>query len=185
MLVADMPYLSYQISKEQAIANAGRFLKEGGAHAVKLEGGAAVADTIADMVAYGIPVMGHLGMTPQSVHLFGGYRKQARTEEAVEQLVKDALLLEDAGAFSVVLELVPPAAAKRVTEALRIPTIGIGAGPHCDGQVLVVNDMLGMDERFAPKHARRYLELHDLLRTAFRQYAEDVRGGEFPPAEEE
>lgn len=180
MLVADMPYLSYQISKEQAIANAGRFLKEAGAHAVKLEGGAAVADTVADLVACGIPVMAHVGMTPQSIHLFGGYRKQARTEEGVDQLVKDTLLLEEAGAFSVVLELVPPAAAKRVTEALRIPTIGIGAGPHCDGQVLVVHDMLGMDERFAPKHARRYLELHDLLRKAFQQYAEDVRGGEFP-----
>lgn len=180
MVVADMPYLSYQASRQQAIENAGRFLKVGGAHAVKLEGGSAVSETVASLVDVGIPVMGHLGMTPQSVHLFGGYRQQARTSDARKRLVEDGRLLEEAGAFSVVLELVPQAAAAEVTAALRIPTIGIGAGSACDGQVLVVNDMLGMDERFAPKHARRYLELHDLLKKAFREYAADVRQGTFP-----
>jgi len=180
MVVADMPYLSYQISRPQALENAGRFLKEGGAHAVKLEGGAAVAETVADMVAIGIPVMGHLGMTPQSVHLFGGYRKQARTESGQDKLVEDALALQEAGAFSMVLELVPPEAARKVTEAVKIPTIGIGAGPACDGQVLVMHDMLGMDERFKPKHAKRYVELHSILRDAFSAYADDVRSGRFP-----
>lgn len=180
MIVADMPYLSYQVSRRQAVENAGRFLKEAGAHAVKLEGGAAVVETVAELVAIGIPVMGHLGMTPQSVHLFGGYAKQARTQEAQDLLVEDALALEEAGAFAIVLELIPDDAAHRVTEALRIPTIGIGAGPYCDGQVLVVNDMLGMDDRFTPRHAKQYAKLHEVLRKAFREYADDVRGGKFP-----
>lgn len=180
MVVADMPFMSYQPSVEVALQNAGRFLQEAGAHAVKLEGGARVADTVRQLVASGIPVMGHIGMTPQSVNVFGGFVRQAQTVDDQKVLVEEALALQEAGVFSVVLELIPEEAARRVTEALKVPTIGIGAGAACDGQVLVVHDMLGMDERFRPKHAKRYLELHDLLRQAFRQYAEDVRTGTFP-----
>ncbi len=180
MVVADMPYLSYQSSRKQAIENAGRFLKEGGADAVKLEGGAAVAETVADLVAIGIPVMGHIGMTPQSVHLFGGYVRQGKSAEAIEILMTDARILQDAGAFSVVLELMSVDAARRVTEAVEIPTIGIGAGPYCDGQVLVVNDMLGMDERARLKHVKQYAKLHKTMSDAFKAYASDVREGRFP-----
>ncbi len=180
MLVVDMPFMSYQPGRQMALENAGRFIKEAGAQGVKLEGGAAVADRVADMVSAGIPVLGHLGMTPQSVHVFGGYVKQAKSPQSQEALVADAQLLQRAGAFGIVLELIPPAAAARVTEAVDIPTIGIGAGPDCDGQVLVVNDMLGMDERFSPKHSRQYAQLHEVMRSAFSEYAADVRGGRFP-----
>ncbi len=184
MVVADMPFLSYQTSRKDAVANAGRFLKEGGAHAVKLEGGARVAETVASLVDMGIPVMGHLGMTPQSINTLGGYVRQGRSEDAAEALLDDARVLAEAGVFSIVLELVMPEAAERVTKAVSVPTIGIGAGPHCDGQVLVVNDMLGMDGDFRPKHARRYMELHSLLTDAFTRYAADVRSGEFPGSHE-
>ncbi len=180
MLVVDMPFMSYQTSIPSALENAGRFLKEAGAQGVKLEGGAEVAETVAKLVQAGIPVLGHLGMTPQSVHAFGGYVKQARSADAQEKLISDAQALQDAGAFAIVLELIPSEAAAQVTQAVEIPTIGIGAGSGCDGQVLVVNDMLGMDERFAPKHSRQYARLHEIMRSAFESYAEDVRFGRFP-----
>ena len=180
LLVSDMPFLSYQISPEDALRNAGRFIKEGGAEAVKLEGGEPIAETIHRIVNAGIPVMGHLGLTPQSINQLGGYKVQARTEEAVERLVSDALALEQAGVFSIVLEKIPAAAAKRVTEAVRVPTIGIGAGPDCDGQILVTHDMLGLFEKFRPKFVRIYSELGMQIREAFAQYVEDVKTGDFP-----
>ena len=183
LVVADMPFMSYQSGRKQALENAGRFLKEGGARAVKLEGGARVAETVASLVAAGIPVMGHIGMTPQSVNVTGGYVRQGVSPDAAAELEEDARALEEAGAFAVVLELVDPPVAARITQLLEIPTIGIGSGPHCDGQVLVMHDMLGMDASFRPRHAKRYLELHALLREAFTSYAEDVRGGRFPSEE--
>ena len=183
LVVADMPFMSYQAGRKQALENAGRFLKEGGAKAVKLEGGARAAETVAFLTSAGIPVMGHIGMTPRSVNVTGGYLRQGTSEEAAAALEEDARALEEAGAFAVVLELVSPPVAARVTGLLEIPTIGIGSGPDCDGQVLVMHDMLGMDEHFRPRHAKRYMELHALLREAFTAYAEDVRAGRFPSEE--
>lgn len=180
LLVADMPFLSYQISTEDALRNAGRFIKEGRAEAVKLEGGEPMAETVNRIFNAGIPVMGHLGLTPQSINKFGGYKVQARTEEAVEQLVVDAIALEQAGAFSIVLEKIPAVAAKRVTEKLKIPTIGIGAGPYCDGQILVTHDMLGLFEKFRPKFVRIYAELAREIRESSARYVEDVKKGSFP-----
>ncbi len=183
LVVADMPFMSYQTGRRAALENAGRFLKEGGAKAVKLEGGARAAETVASLVSAGIPVMGHIGMTPQSVNVTGGYHRQGTTDEAAAALEEDARALEEAGAFAVVLELVSPPVAERISGLLEIPTIGIGSGPACDGQVLVMHDMLGLDERFRPRHAKRYLELHSLLREAFTAYADDVRSGRFPAEE--
>lgn len=181
MVVADLPFGSYQSSASSALAAATRFLKETGAHAVKLEGGQRVAHQVEELVAAGVPVLAHLGLTPQSVHAFGGYRVQGRGE-AGEQLLHDAKALQAAGAFAVVLECVPADLAARVTAALSIPTVGIGAGPHCDAQVLVWQDMMGLSPR-TPKFVRRYANLADILREAVASYAGDVLGGTFPAAE--
>ena len=182
MVVADLPFGSYQASSRDALGAATRFLKESGAHAIKLEGGRRIARQAEDLVAAGVPVMAHLGLTPQSVHAFGGYRVQGRGEDG-EQLLQDAKTLEAAGAFAVVLECVPTPLAARVTETLSIPTIGIGAGPDCDAQVLVWQDMAGLSPR-TPKFVRQYADVGSVLRDAASAYAEDVRSGNFPgPAE--
>lgn len=183
MVVGDMPFLSYQINVEEAVENAGRFLQEAGAHAVKLEGGRPMVETISRIVDVGIPVMGHLGMTPQSVHKFGGFRLQGKTESDAERIFNDAKALEQAGVFAIVLELVPTELAKRITEAVSVPTIGIGAGPHCDGQVLVTNDLLGLYGEFHPKHAKKYANLSDVMLEAFKSYVEEVKAGKFPGPE--
>ena len=181
MIVADLPFMSYQVSPEQAVQNAGRLMKEGGAQAVKLEGGAAIVPTVQRIVVAGIPVMGHLGLTPQSVHQLSGYRVQGRTAEVASQLLADAAALEAAGAFSIVLECVPAASLPaRSAAASTIPTIGIGAGPECDGQVQVIYDLLRLFTDFTPRHARRYAELGEAIKTAVRQYADDVIAGTFP-----
>jgi 3-methyl-2-oxobutanoate hydroxymethyltransferase len=182
MVVADLPFGSYQASAGAALTAATRFLKEAGAHAIKLEGGQRVAHQVEDLVAAGIPVMAHLGLTPQSVHAFGGYRVQGRGEDG-ERLLHDAKTLEAAGAFSVVLECVPAPLAARVTEALSIPTIGIGAGPDCDAQVLVWQDMAGLSPR-APKFVRKYADVAGVLRDAATAYAADVASGAFPAPEQ-
>lgn len=184
LLVADMPFLSYQVSREEAIQNAGRFLKEAGAEAVKVEGGQHVTETIHYMVQCGIPVMGHLGLTPQSIHEFGGYKVRATSQGDAQRLVEDALALEQAGVFSIVLEKIPADLAQEVTDRLAVPTIGIGAGKHCDGQVLVTLDMLGLFEKFKPKFVRRYAELGAEIRKACLRYAADVREGKFPNSDE-
>ncbi len=182
MVVADLPFGSYQASSRDALGAATRFLKESGAHAIKLEGGRRIARQVEDLVAAGVPVMAHLGLTPQSVHAFGGYRVQGRGEDG-EQLLQDAKTLEAAGAFAVVLECVPTPLAARVTETLSIPTIGIGGGPDCDAQVLVWQDMAGLSPR-TPKFVRQYADVGSVLRDAASAYAQDVRSGNFPgPAE--
>lgn len=181
MVVADLPFGSYQASPAAALATAARFMKEAGAHAVKLEGGLRVARHVEELVAAGVPVMGHLGLTPQSVHAFGGFRVQGRGEDG-ERLLHDAKALEAAGAFSMVLEGIPAALGARITEALHIPTIGIGAGPGCDAQVLVWQDMAGLSSR-SPKFAKRYADIADVLRTAATAFATDVASGGFPTEE--
>jgi 3-methyl-2-oxobutanoate hydroxymethyltransferase len=183
LVFVDLPFLTYQVSISEAIRNAGRVLQETGAHGVKLEGGRPMAPTVAALVERGIPVVGHLGLTPQSVHALGGYRVQGREETAANRLVEDAKSLEAAGACSVVLELIPAALAGRVTQALTIPTIGIGAGPHCDGQVLVLHDMLGLNEGFAPKFLKHFGRLGEAVREAVRSYAAEVREGKYPGKE--
>lgn len=180
LLVGDMPFLTYQTSTEEAIRNAGRFLKEAGMHAVKIEG--PLFELAEALVSRGIPVMGHLGLTPQSVHAMGGYRVQARTDEAAERLLADALSLDKSGVFSLVLEGIPTEVAKGVTEAVAMPTIGIGAGPHCDGQVLVINDLLGLNER-VPKFVKKYANLREEIARAVRAFADDVEAGAFPDEE--
>ena len=180
LVVGDMPFMSYQASEEEAIRNAGRFLKETGCQAVKLEGGRVVAPLIQKLVDHGIPVMAHVGLTPQSVHQFGGYRIQGRTAKQAEALLADALAVEEAGAFSVVLELVAAPVARVISDRLEIPTIGIGAGPHCDGQVLVFHDMLGIDPGYQPRHAKRYAEVGQTILEAVRAYVDDVHGAAFP-----
>ena len=175
LVVADMPFLTYQISAEQAMRNAARLFQEGGAAAVKLEGGRAVADTVGRITSAGLPVMGHVGLTPQHVHRLGGMRQQARDDDAAEELISDALALEDAGAFAVVLEAIPDPVAKEVTSRLKIPTIGIGAGPHCDGQVLVSYDVLGLFDGFVPPFVKQYAQLGELILNAVKNYADDVR----------
>lgn len=183
LLVGDMPFLSYQVSVEAAVNNAGRFLQEGGMDAVKLEGGRERLDTVRAIVNAGIPVMGHLGLTPQSVHQLGGFRPQGRTAATGRQLLEDSLLLEQAGCFSLVLESIPGRLAALVSERLSIPTIGIGAGVNCDGQVLVLHDMLGLFDRFSPKFVRQYAKLSLEMEKAFRAYIEEVQTGCFPAAE--
>lgn len=183
MVVVDLPFLSYQVTPEDAIRNAGRVLQATDAAAVKLEGGTTMAPTIRALVDRGIPVMAHIGLTPQSVHALGGYRVQGREEAAAERLLADARAVEDAGAFAVVLELVPSALAARITKALTIPTVGIGAGLGCDGQVLVLPDMLGMNPGFTPKFLKRYADLDGVIRAAVSSFAEDVRGGRYPGPE--
>jgi 3-methyl-2-oxobutanoate hydroxymethyltransferase len=183
LVFVDLPFLTYQVSPTEAIRNAGRVLQESGAHGVKLEGGRPMAETVRALVDRGIPVIGHLGLTPQSVHALGGYRVQGRDAAAAERLLADAAALEEAGACGVVLELLPSALAKRITAALTIPTIGIGAGAGCDGQVLVLHDMLGLNEMFNPKFLKRYAELGEAVRTAVRSYAAEVRDGTYPGPE--
>jgi len=182
-VVADLPFLSYNLSAEQALINGGRLLTEARVQAVKLEGGRHVADTVHRLVDAGIPVMGHLGFTPQSVYAFGGYAVQGRTEAAADALFEDALALEAAGAFSVVLEMVPAALALAVTRALKIPTIGIGAGAGTSGQVLVAHDMLGLFFGRTPRFAKRYADVAKVMEAAFGQYAKEVRSGAFPAPE--
>lgn len=184
LVVADLPFLSYQVSPEQAVANAGRLLKEAGAQAVKLEGGLAVAPTVRRISEAGIPVMGHIGLTPQAVHQLGGYRVQGRRLEVAQRLLAEAAALEAAGAFSLVLEGVPAPLAARLTASLKIPTIGIGAGVGCDGQVQVLHDLLGLFTDFVPRHARRYAELGEAIKDAARRYTADVEAGTFPTAKE-
>jgi 3-methyl-2-oxobutanoate hydroxymethyltransferase len=181
--VADMPFLSYQVSPETAMANAGRLLKEADAQAVKLEGGREHAEIVQKMTRAGIPVMAHLGLTPQSVHQLGGYKVQGKKEDAAEKMMQDAVMLEEAGAFSLVLECVPEKLAAEITGALSIPTIGIGAGVHCDGQVLVINDMLGMNDRMTPKFVKKYANLSHEIRNAVKHYIQDVKTSAFPDAE--
>jgi 3-methyl-2-oxobutanoate hydroxymethyltransferase len=183
LVVVDLPFLSYQVTVEDAIRNAGRVLQATDAPAVKLEGGVTMAPTIRALVDRGIPVMGHIGLTPQSVHALGGYRVQGREAVAAERLLADAQAVEEAGAFSVVLELVPAALAAQVTKALTIPTIGIGAGPDCDGQVLVLPDMLGMNPGFTVKFLKRYADLDSVIRAAVSAYGDDVRAGRYPGQE--
>ncbi len=179
LVIADMPFLSYQVSVEEAVRNAGRLLQAGAA-AVKLEGGAAVVDRVEAMTRFGIPVMGHLGMTPQSVHRYGGYKVQGKGADQAEELLADARALEAAGAFALVLEAVPAKLAKTITQALSIPTIGIGAGPSCDGQVLVLYDLLGLFDQFVPKFVKPYAHLKADALQALRRYREEVEQGKFP-----
>ncbi len=183
-VIADMPFMSYQASPADALRNAGRLLKEGGAQSVKLEGGIRVAETVRQLVESGIPVMGHLGLTPQSVNQFGGYKVQGKTPAAAVRLLNDALALQEAGAYAVVLETVPAHVADMITKKLTVPTIGIGAGPHCDGQVQVFHDLLGLFTDFLPKHARRYATIGETIIAGVRQYAADVREGSFPTERE-
>lgn len=183
LVVGDMPFLSYQTSIEDAILNAGRFLKEAGAEAVKLEGGIQMAPVIRAIVNTGIPVMAHIGLTPQYVHMLGGFKVQGKGEASRERLLADARAVEEAGAFSVVLEAVPAPLAKEIHDLLRIPTIGIGAGPDCDGQVLVLHDLLGLFDRFTPKFVKQYARLKDLALKAVREYKDEVESGRFPSAE--
>jgi 3-methyl-2-oxobutanoate hydroxymethyltransferase len=184
LVVADMPFLSYQVSVAEAVRNAGRLLRDGAA-AVKMEGGRAVLEAVSRLVEIGIPVMGHLGLTPQSVHRLGGFRRQALEPHDAERLLEEARALEQAGAFAVVLEAIPSEAARAVTAELRIPTIGIGAGPHCDGQVLVSYDAFGLYEGPAPPFVKQYARLGELILEAARAYAEEVRRGRFPAASPE
>ncbi|TAE30565.1 MAG: 3-methyl-2-oxobutanoate hydroxymethyltransferase [Candidatus Kapaibacterium sp.] len=184
MVIADMPFMSYQVSSEEAFRNAGRLLKEAGAVAVKLEGGQRVVEIVAHITEAGIPVMGHLGLTPQSIHQFGSYRTRGTTQKEADQLLQDALALQEAGCFGVLMEKIPADLARHVTESLSIPTVGIGAGPHCDGQILVYTDMLGITNEFQPRFVRRYDVLRERMIGAFAQYADDVRTGGFPSVDE-
>ena len=183
-IVGDLPFMSYQADVSDAVRNSGRLLKEGGAQSVKLEGGQDMAETVRRIVQSGIPVMGHIGLTPQAVNQLGGYRVQGRSSKAAARLMEDARSLEEAGAYSIVLECVPAPLAKLITERLSIPTIGIGAGPDCDGQVQVFHDLLGLFTDFVPKHARRYAHLSDVISEATARYIGDVQGGDFPTEHE-
>jgi 3-methyl-2-oxobutanoate hydroxymethyltransferase len=183
LVVADMPFMSYQVSTEQALVNAGRFLKEAGADAVKIEGGAFRADTIATLVRNGIPVLGHIGLTPQSIRQIGGYKVQGRKDEEAERLVADARALEQAGVFALVIECVPASLGDTITRTVGVPTIGIGAGPRCDGQVLVSHDVLGLSTH-TPRFAKAYARLGDQMAAAFSAFKQDVEAGRFPAAEQ-
>lgn len=182
-LIGDMPFMSYQVSKEEAIRNAARFMKEAGCDAVKLEGGYEVMEVTRAIVDAGIPVLGHLGLTPQTVSKLGGYKVQGKDAEAARKILDQALKLEAVGCFAIVLECVPDKVAKLITEKLKIPTISCGAGPDCDGQVLVTNDMVGLFDRFVPKFVKQYIRLAPVILDAFRKYKEDVEAGRFPSAE--
>jgi 3-methyl-2-oxobutanoate hydroxymethyltransferase len=183
-VVADLPFMSYQINGSQALTNAARLIQEGGAQSVKLEGGEGLAETVGSIVRCGIPVMGHIGLTPQSVNAFGGYRVRGRDRQEAIQLLRDAQAVEDAGAYAVVLELVPTPLARLISQRLTIPTIGIGAGPGCDGQVQVLHDMLGLFTDFVPRHAKRYANLAETMQESFRRYVQEVQEGTFPTARE-
>jgi 3-methyl-2-oxobutanoate hydroxymethyltransferase len=182
-LIGDLPFMSYQVSTAEALRNAGNLMQKGGVDAVKLEGGRERARAIRSIVAAGIPVMGHLGLTPQSVHQLGGWKVQAKSTEAAKTLIEDALILEDVGCYSVVLEAVPVEVAQLITQRLSIPVIGIGAGNACDGQVLVSHDLLGLFDRFTPSFVKRYADLFSEMQRAFREYIADVKEGRFPAAE--
>jgi 3-methyl-2-oxobutanoate hydroxymethyltransferase len=184
LIVVDMPFLSYQTSVNDAVRNCGRVMKEVGVGAVKLEGGEYLAETVRHLVKIGIPVMGHLGLTPQAINKFGTYEVRATEKEEADQLLQDAQVLAESGIFALVLEKIPADLAAAVTRAVPVPTIGIGAGPHCDGQVLVVHDMLGLTEEFKPRFVRRYAELSTQMRDAFTRYIADVKGGAFPTMKE-
>jgi len=180
MVIGDMPFMTYHVSVDDALRNAARFIQEAGAQAVKLEGGVTVAEKVRRVVECGIPVMGHIGLTPQSIHQFGGFKVQGRTPEAAIRMIEDARALEEAGAFSVVLETVPTPLAALITHKIGIPTIGIGAGIGCDGQVQVINDILGSFADFVPKHAKQYAKLADIIRSAVTEYYNEVKAGTFP-----
>ena len=183
LVVVDMPFMSYEVTVEEAVRNAGRLMKEGRAGAVKLEGGVRVAEQIRAIVKAGIPVMGHIGLTPQSINVFGGFKVQGKSEEAARALLADAKAVEEAGAFAVVIEAVPAALAQMITDAVSIPTIGIGAGAGCDGQILVYQDVLGMFSDFTPKFVKRYANVGEVMREAFANYAAEVASGAFPTEE--
>jgi 3-methyl-2-oxobutanoate hydroxymethyltransferase len=185
LVIGDMPFMSFQVSDEEALRSAGRMMKETGAQGIKMEGGQTVVQTIEKVTGVGIPVMGHLGLTPQSINQFGGFQVQAHEEDEARRLLEDAKALEQAGCFSLVLEKIPADLAKEVTEALSIPTIGIGGGPHCDGQVLVVQDMLGLNKAFSPKFLRRYADLGADMEDAVKRYITDVKSGDFPNENEQ
>src|SRR4030042_3202471 len=179
LIIGDMPFMSYNTSERDAIINAGRFMTEGLADAVKLAGGGTVKDIVKALVRAGIPVMGHIGLTPQTISMLGGFKVQGQDARAAQKIIDDALLLEDAGAFSVILEAIPAPIAKRITERLKVPTVGIGAGIHCDGRVLVVHAILGLFDRFTPKFAKRYVNLSELMLNAFESYREEGLKGKF------
>lgn len=183
LLVGDMPFMSYQVNADEALRNAGRFLQQGGMDAVKLEGGRERADAVRAITGAGIPVMGHLGLTPQSVHQLGGFRAQGKTASAAKRLLEDAKILEEAGAFSLVLESVPARLAEYISKQISIPTIGIGAGAGCDGQVLVTHDLLGLFDRFTPKFVKKYANLHETMNKAFAEYIDEVETKRFPAEE--
>ncbi|MDA8441416.1 MAG: 3-methyl-2-oxobutanoate hydroxymethyltransferase [Peptococcaceae bacterium] len=183
MIIADMPFLTYHTGTADALRHAGRLMQEGGAQAVKLEGGQERVEVIKAMVDAGIPVMGHLGLTPQSVHQLGGFKVQGKTESAAKRLLEDALALEEAGVFALVLELIPAVLAKQITDKLKVPTIGIGAGVGCDGQVLVIHDMLGFTSNKTPKFVKKYCNLHDQIGNALKKYKDEVENGQFPGEE--
>lgn len=185
LVVVDLPFGTYQSDPQKALDSAIRIMKESGAHAVKLEGGVEIEKSVKRIVNAGIPVMGHLGLTPQSIYQFGTYKVRAKEEAEAQKLLDDAKILENAGAFSIVMEKIPADLAKKVTESIQIPTIGIGAGPHCDGQVLVVHDMLGMTHEFSPKFLRRYLNLYDEITAAVQKYVSDVKSVDFPNEKEQ
>ena len=185
LVIADMPFMSYQVTAKEALTNAGRMMKEAGAHAIKMEGGKSIIDTVKKIVDAGIPVMGHLGLTPQSIYKFGTYKVRATEEEEAQDLINDAKLLQDAGCFSIVLEKIPAKLAERVSKELDIPTIGIGAGGGCDGQVLVIHDMLGLNKGFNPRFLRRYADLHSNMTDAVQQYIADVKSQDFPSEDEQ
>jgi 3-methyl-2-oxobutanoate hydroxymethyltransferase len=180
LIIGDMPFMTYHASVSEALHNAARFIQEGGAQAVKLEGGETMAETVRRIVECGIPVMGHIGLTPQSVHQLGGFKVQGKTQETALRLVKDACALEEAGVFGIVLEAVPTPLAKIITKKVGVPTIGIGAGPFCDGQVQVVSDLLGLFTDFVPKHAKQYARLSDIIKQAVGDYINEVQAGTFP-----
>ena len=184
LVIGDMPFMSYQASIEDAVRNAGRFLKEGGAAAIKIEGGSEIADRIRAMTRSDIPVMAHIGLTPQSIHRMGGYKVQGKSKSAAKKLIEEARIVEDAGAFSLVLEGIPLTLAREITKTLSIPTIGIGAGPHCDGQVLVLHDLLGLFDRFVPKFIKRYTNLKEEALKAMQEYKKEVEEGTFPSDEQ-
>jgi 3-methyl-2-oxobutanoate hydroxymethyltransferase len=184
LIIGDMPFMTYHISVSDALHNAARFIQEGGAQAVKLEGGEIVAEKVRRLVGCGIPVMGHIGLTPQSIHQLGGFKVQGKTGEAAEGLFKDACVLEEAGAFAIVLECVPAPLSRLITQRVSIPTIGIGAGPDCDGQVQVISDILGLYSDFVPKHAKQYVKLAGEIKTAVADYMAEVKSVSFPTAKE-
>ncbi|MFC2035716.1 3-methyl-2-oxobutanoate hydroxymethyltransferase [Chloroflexota bacterium] len=184
MIIGDMPFMTYHISVDDALRNAARFIQEAGAQAIKLEGGVTVAEKVRRVVECGIPVMGHIGLTPQSVHQFGGHSVQGKTPEAAISILEDAKVLEEAGAFGIVLETVPAPLAALITQSISIPTIGIGAGVDCDGQVQVINDILGSFTDFVPKHAKQYAKITDIIHNAVTEYYDEVRDGNFPTAKQ-